>query len=73
MIKKKKTYKGERIPDSRHGNSLIKIGKMAAEQAIRESKAMGLDITYMEKGKLYTEKPDGSRKEIKRKSIWPKV
>jgi hypothetical protein len=44
---------------------LKNIGKRSAKKAIRESKAMNLTITYMEKGILYSEKPDGTKVKVK--------
>lgn len=38
---------------------LIKAAKKAAKNAIRTSKALGLDITYIKKGVNYKETPDG--------------
>ncbi len=52
------------IKASRRMHPLAKIARDSSAQAIRESKALGLDIVYMENGKLYCEKPDGSRTEI---------
>jgi hypothetical protein len=51
---------------------LIKAGKASAANAIRTSKALGLTITYMEKGILYKEKPDGT-KEIVKTTAWKKT
>ncbi|MFN0188225.1 MAG: hypothetical protein ACKVQV_05940 [Bacteroidia bacterium] len=47
--------------DFRQVASLLKIGKTAAQRAIRSSKALGLSITFMEKGVLYREHPDGTK------------
>lgn len=38
---------------------LIKAAKNAARTAIRTSKALGLDITYIKKGIIYKETPNG--------------
>ncbi len=38
---------------------LIKAAKNAGRNAIRTSKALGLDITYIKKGIIYKETPDG--------------
>ena len=43
---------------------LIKIGQSSARNAIRASKALGLPITYMERGVLYRETPDGQKEVI---------
>jgi hypothetical protein len=45
--------------DSRQTASLVKVGRTSAAKAIRESKALGLSIIYMQKGVLYKEKSDG--------------
>lgn len=50
--------------ESKQTESLIKAGKVSATKAIRESKALELSITYMEKGILYKEGPDGKRTTI---------
>ena len=47
--------------DFRQVASLLKIGKTAAQKAIKSSKALGLSITFMEKGILYREHPDGTK------------
>ncbi len=55
--KKKRGFRA----DFRQVASLLKIGKLAAQRAIRSSKALGLSITFMEKGVLYREHPDGTK------------
>jgi hypothetical protein len=45
--------------DYRQTAILIKIGKEGALIAIRESKALGLEITYMEKGVIIKEDANG--------------
>ena len=57
--------KKKKIKISKRIHPLAKIAAAASAQAIRESKALGLDIVYMENGIIYIEKPDGSRKELK--------
>ena len=47
---------------------LIKIGKIAAKEAIRSSKALGLSVTYLRKGEVVEELPDGTIKVLKPKS-----
>lgn len=49
---------------------LKKIVKKASERAIRENKALGLPITYLEDGKIIKEYADGSKEimRIKEKS-----
>jgi hypothetical protein len=54
--------------DSKQTESLIKAGKVSATQAIRESKALELSITFMEKGVLFKEAPDGKKTIIKKPS-----
>jgi hypothetical protein len=44
---------------------LKKAGKDAAEKAIRESKALGLSITYAENGKIIREEASGKNKIIR--------
>ena len=48
-------------PDSRQTATLIKAGRDGAFNAIRASKALGLSITYLRKGILYLEQPDGTK------------
>ncbi len=47
--------------DFRQVEILLKIGKAVSSKAIKTSKALGLSITFMEKGVLYKEHPDGTR------------
>lgn len=44
--------------DFKHVELLLKIGKSASTKAIKTSKALGLSITFMEKGVVYKEHPD---------------
>jgi hypothetical protein len=57
---RKKSFRG----DYRQTAILIKIGKEGALNAIRESKALGLDITYMEKGVIVKEDANGVKVSI---------
>lgn len=68
--KRKKSFRG----DYRQTALLIKIGKEGAQNAIRASKALGLEITYMEKGVIVKEDANGVKVKIsgppgKRKKI----
>lgn len=47
--------------DSTHTNTLVRVGKISALNAIRASKALGLPITYIEKGYIYRESANGVR------------
>lgn len=47
-------------------NDLIKIAKKSSIKAVKESKALGLSITYLKDGVLYEELPDGTVKKIKK-------
>jgi hypothetical protein len=51
--------------DSKHTALLIKIGRTSAAKAIKESKALGLTITFMENGVLYKEHANGEKEIIK--------
>lgn len=55
--------------DEAHTALLIKVGKIAAKEAIRSSKALGLSVTYMKKGEVIEEAPDGTIKVLKPKVI----
>jgi hypothetical protein len=57
---RKKSFRG----DYRQTAILIKIGKEGALNAIRESKALGLEITYMEKGVIVKEDANGVKVRI---------
>lgn len=66
---KKTEKKGEKASkkiifhgDTTQTQFLIKAGKIVSEQALREAKALGLEIMYIENGILYREK--GGRREI---------
>ena len=56
----KKSFRG----DYRQTAILIKIGKEGALNAIREAKALGLEITYMEKGVIVKEDANGVKVRI---------
>lgn len=43
---------------------LVKAGHIGAANAIRESRALGLPITYLENGTIYKEYPDGTKEKI---------
>lgn len=45
--------------DARQTATLVKVGRNGAANAIRASKALGLPITYMEKGVIVRELPNG--------------
>ncbi|MFC5683591.1 hypothetical protein ACYE2N_00480 [Flavobacterium sp. MAHUQ-51] len=51
--------------DSQQTNALVKAGKMASERAIKESKDLGLSITFMSGGVIYEETSEGKIKVIK--------
>lgn len=57
---RKNSFRG----DYRQTALLIKIGKEGALNAIRESKALGLEITYMEKGVIVKEDANGVKVRI---------
>lgn len=40
---------------------MISASRIAVTNAIKESKKMGLEITFLENGKIYKETPDGKR------------
>lgn len=48
-----------RAKPSTESTLLIKAAKNAAKNAIRTSKALGLDITYLKNGIIYKETVDG--------------
>jgi hypothetical protein len=48
-----------------NASDLKKIAKKSSEKAVKESKALGLSITYLKEGVLYEEFPDGTVKKIK--------
>jgi hypothetical protein len=55
--------------DDEHTAMLVRIGKTAAEEAIRSSKALGLSITYLKKGEVVEELPDGTINVLKPKRV----
>lgn len=59
---KKKVFRA----DSNQTELLIKAGKKGTMEAVRTSKALGLNITCMEKGVVYREKPDGIKEVLKK-------
>ena len=52
--------KPEFTSDSNEIAQLISAGKRAAANAIRTTKALGLEITYLENGVIYKESPNGT-------------
>jgi hypothetical protein len=52
------------IKDVKQTSTLIRASRAASVNAIKEAKALGLVITYMQDGILYREHPDGSRSQI---------
>ena len=46
---------------SSESKKMISASKIAVNKAIKESKKMGLEITYLESGKIYKETPNGKR------------
>jgi hypothetical protein len=46
---------------SSESKKMISASKIAVNKAIKESKKLGLEITYLESGKIYKETPDGKR------------
>ncbi len=62
-VKKSISRKTVFHPDSVQTEFLIKAVKQASEQALREAKALGLEIMYMEDGVLYREQ-DGKREVV---------
>lgn len=61
-----KTVKKSKSRNKRSSESaiLIKAAKDASRKAIRTSKALGLDITFMKKGIIYKETADGELKVV---------
>lgn len=55
--------------DDEHTAMLIRIGKTAAKEAIRSSKALGLSVTYLKKGEVVEELPDGTINVLKAKIV----
>ena len=51
-------------PDGKHSAILQKMGRVGAANAIRASKALGLPITYMEKGVVVRELSNGVKEII---------
>ena len=72
-IKLKKVSRSSML-SAKETTSLVKIGRAASANAIRASKALGLSITYMEKGVIYRENADGTKEIIKEapKKVFPK-
>lgn len=60
-VSSKKTVGKNFRKDSKQTASLVKVGKLSSAKAIRESKALGLSIAFIENGVLYKELANGSR------------
>ena len=58
--------KGKRVfrQDCNQTKSLVRAGRISGENAIRQSKALNLVVTYIENGIVFEELPDGSKKQI---------
>jgi ribosomal protein L30E len=50
--------------DTKQTATLVKVGRSAAVNAVRASKALGLPITYMKNGEVIKEMADGTKKVI---------
>lgn len=46
--------------DIKQRKSIVKAARLGSVNAVRASRALGLDITYIKNGILYKEKPDGN-------------
>lgn len=46
---------------SAESRKMITASKIAVTNAVKESKKMGLEITFLENGKIYKETPGGKR------------
>lgn len=63
----KKFHKTKKIvfrPDTSHTKFLMKLGKLSAKRSIKETKALGLPITYLENKKVIREHIDGTKEVI---------
>ncbi len=60
----RRTKSGIFISDSKQTTFLIEMGKLSGQLSIRENKALGLPITYLEDGKIIREYSDGKKVEI---------
>lgn len=47
--------------DIHHTKSLIKIAQKSATRAVKETKAMGLPVTFVENDQIIRESADGTR------------
>ena len=50
--------------DAKQTATLVKVGRKGAANAIRASKALGLPITYLERGVIVRELPNGVKEII---------
>jgi hypothetical protein len=46
---------------SAESRKMVSASKIAVNKAVRESKKLGLEITFLENGKIYKESPGGKR------------
>lgn len=61
---KKKAFRS----DVAQMEELLKAGKLGTTKAVRDSKSLGLTITYIEKDHLVEELPDGRKRVLKQTS-----
>jgi len=64
------TQKNGKLSPTEHSASLRRIGRKSALSALRENKALGLPVTYMNKGRVIKEHPDGQKVVIGRITNW---
>jgi hypothetical protein len=50
--------------DHRQTKSLVKAGRIASINAVRHSKALDLNVTYINNGVIYEELPSGEKKVV---------
>ncbi len=60
LITRKRKVQGN-ISISKEAKQLVNAGRKSASNAIRASKALGLEITYMKDRVVYKEKPNGEK------------
>jgi hypothetical protein len=62
----KKTSKNIKLTKKKLSDAelLSKIAEESSAQAVREAKALGLTVTYLENGVIYRESADGKREKV---------
>lgn len=69
MSSKKHISPNGKESPTEHSKSLRTIGRKSARSALRENKALGLPVTYINRNRVIQEKPNGEKIVIGRRDV----